>query len=73
MNDITQREVELRDEVAMRLLAAIAPSVKGPESLKSAVALCYDVGEHFIRVRRAVQAVDASEAEPVISSPLVKS
>jgi len=76
MKDITPSEVDLRDEVAMRLLATIAGAVKGPDTLKSAIASCYDVAEHFIRVRRAVQAVDKDGTdvpEPVIASPLVKS
>lgn len=63
MKDITQREVEIRDEVAMRLLASIALQVKGPESLKSAIAVCYDVAERFIGVRRAVQNVDKADTE----------
>ena len=63
MKDITQREVEIRDEVAMRLLQAIAPTVKGPESLKSAIAVAYDVAERFIGVRRAVFNVDKSDTE----------
>ena len=63
MKEITQREVEIRDEVAMRLLQAIAPTVKGPESLKSAIAVAYDVAERFIGVRRAVFNVDKSDTE----------
>jgi len=71
MKGITPSEVTLRDEVALRLLIVIAPSVKGPESLKSAVAVCYDVAERFIQVRRAVAKVDEAEEIPV--SPLVQS
>ena len=63
MKEITQREVEIRDEVAMRLLQAIAPTVKGPESLKSAIAVAYDVAERFIGVRRAVANVDKQDTE----------
>ena len=63
MKDITQREVEIRDEVAMSLLHAIAPTVKGPSSLKGAIAVCYDVAESFIGVRRAVFNVDKADAE----------
>ena len=62
MKDITQREVEIRDEVAMRLLQAVAPRC-GPETLKSTIAVCYDVAERFIGVRRAVANVDKQDTE----------
>jgi hypothetical protein len=70
MKDITQREVEIRDEVAMSLLHAIAPKT-GPETIKGAVLPCYDVAEHFIFVRRAVLAADKADTEAQIELPLV--
>jgi hypothetical protein len=63
MKDLTEYESELRDAVAARLLAAIAPSVQGPQSLRTALPGIWDTAEAFVAARRVVLAADAAENE----------
>ena len=73
MKNLTQDEIELRDAVAMHLLAAIAPKVPGPQSLKTSLAGVWDAANTFIAARRVIQAEDAADNEQAEPSPLVKS
>ncbi len=72
MRGLTRDEIELRDAVAVHLLAAIAPKVPGPQSLKTSLAGVWDAANTFIAARRVIFQEDAADNEQV-EPPLVQS
>jgi hypothetical protein len=67
----TIREVELRDEVAMRVLAAILPAMPSPSAAAAALPVVFELAEAFIHHSRGRPT--APVVEETTSSQLVKS
>ena len=67
----SEAEIVLRDEAAMRILAAILPALPSPAAAASAMPAVFELAEVFVRERRRRDAMGAEE--PTASSPLVRS
>lgn len=48
----TAAELDLRDEVAMRVLAAVLPAMPSPSAAASALPAVFEIAEVFVRERR---------------------